>query len=91
MSVPSIDSKKFNSESTGLFPSIRLIPYFLDISGDKMESYIGNNSSRSLVRDDEKEILSEFFLNYSDSDVFIYILVEQGYPDLTGHHWHSEK
>ena len=44
-----------------------------DISGDKMESYIGNNSSRSLIRDDEKEILSEFFLNYSDSDVFIYI------------------
>ncbi len=44
-----------------------------DISGDKMESYIGNNCSRSLVRDDEKEILSEFFLNYGDSDVFIYI------------------
>ncbi|AGO61764.1 molybdenum cofactor biosynthesis protein B [Ferroplasma acidarmanus Fer1] len=44
-----------------------------DISGDKMESYIGNKSSRSLIRDDEKEILSEFFLNYSDSDIFIYI------------------
>ena len=44
-----------------------------DSSGDAMESFIGVNCSRSLVKDDELQILSEFFGYYNSTDVFIYI------------------
>lgn len=45
----------------------------MDISGDKMEKFIGSNCSRALIKDDEVQILSELYINFTDTDVFIYI------------------
>lgn len=44
-----------------------------DISGNKMAELIGKNYERSIVKDDEVEILGELFCNYNKFDVFIYI------------------
>ncbi len=44
-----------------------------DVSGDKMAGFIGGDCSRSLVKDDEPMILSDLFVNYGNTDVFIYI------------------
>ncbi|WP_337860472.1 MogA/MoaB family molybdenum cofactor biosynthesis protein [Ferroplasma sp.] len=44
-----------------------------DISGMAMSKLIGENSSRSIIKDNEIQILSELFCNYNSTDVFIYI------------------
>ncbi len=44
-----------------------------DISGKIMGDLIKDNYSRSIVKDDEVQILNELFYNYSKYDVFIYI------------------
>ena len=44
-----------------------------DESGSIMERFIGNRTSRGLVKDDEVMILSEFFKNYENTDVYIFI------------------
>ncbi len=44
-----------------------------DVSGKIMADLIKQNCSRSMVRDDEVQILNELFYNYNKYDVFIYI------------------
>ena len=44
-----------------------------DRSGTIMEELLENKASRGLVKDDEVMILSDLFMNYGSTDVFIYI------------------
>ncbi len=44
-----------------------------DESGTIMEQLLGGKASRGLVKDDEVMILSEFFKNYEDTDIYIFI------------------
>ena len=44
-----------------------------DRSGTIMEELLENKASRGLVKDDEVMILSDLFINYGSTDVFIYI------------------
>ena len=44
-----------------------------DRSGTIMEELLENTASRGLVKDDEVMILSDLFINYGSTDVFIYI------------------
>jgi molybdenum cofactor biosynthesis protein B len=44
-----------------------------DLSGLAMSRLVQKNFSRSIIKDDEVQILSELLCNYSTYDVFIYI------------------
>lgn len=44
-----------------------------DVSGQAMGKLVGKNYLRSIIKDDEVQILSELFCNYNKTDVFIYL------------------